>query len=145
MRGLNRNNKKFWYANYLRSEHGIDEDGEETVEMIAVYSNPVKKWANISTTTGITNNNIAGRVDTSQFGINLKYNAVINPMPLSFPMDEASVCWLDREPVIKADGSTDTPPDHYVSRVATSLNAKAYLLTRFGVDDRESRVIGGRN
>ena len=135
MRGMYRNQRPFWYANFVRNENQTDEDGRYTGHPTPKYTNPVKAWANISTTTGITNNNIAGKTENEHFGINLVYNAVINPMPLSFPMNEYSICWIDREPTIKEDGSTDTPHDHYVHRVATSLNSKAYLLTRVGVND----------
>lgn len=138
MRGMFRNCRPFWYATFEGNEPGQTVEGRYTGQPVAKYSNPIKAWANISTTTGITNNNIAGRTETEHFGVNLVYNAVINPVQLDFPMDEYSICWLDREPVIKEDGSTDTPHDHYVHRVATSLNSKAYLLTRVGVNDYAS-------
>lgn len=138
MRGQFRNMRPFWYANFVGNVSETDENGRYTARPVAKYTKPVKAWANISTTTGITNNNIAGRTETEHFGVNLVYNAVINPVQLDFPMDEYSICWLDHEPVIKKDGSTDTPHDHYVHRVAVSLNSKAYLLTRVGVNDYEN-------
>lgn len=138
MRGMYRNLQPFYYAQYIGSQPIYDEDGYDTGETELIYGNPIKAWANISTTTGITNNNIAGKTETEHFGINRQYNCVINPMALQFPMDENSICWIDHMPVIKEDGSTDTPHDHYVHRVARSLNSKAYLLTRVGVTDAES-------
>ena len=136
MRGMCRNKRPFWYALYEGREREIDEDGHYTGVQIEKYSKPIKAWANISTTTGITNNNIAGRTENTHFGIDLIYNAVINPLPRDFPMDEYSICWIDTTPELEEDGSTKTPHDHYVHRVVFSLNSKAYLLTRVGVDAR---------
>lgn len=121
MRGMEQNKQSFWYALYERSEPILDEYGNE-IGLKPVYGNPIKSSGNISTARGST--------ETGQFGAIAVYAKTINPMPVDCPIDESSVLWLDNIPVIDEDGKTVTPYDYVVTRVARSINHKAYTLKR---------------
>ena len=121
MRGMEQNKQSFWYALYERSEPILDEYGNE-VGLKPVYGSPIKSSGNISTARGST--------ETGQFGAIAVYAKTINPMPVDCPIDESSVLWLDNVPVIDEDGKTVTPYDYVVTRVACSINHKAYTLKR---------------
>ena len=41
-----------------------------------------------------------------------------------------SVFWVDTKPVLKEDGTTDTPYDHVIYRIAGSLNWRACQIAR---------------
>lgn len=124
MRGLERNKQSFWYALYERSEPILDEDGNEIGENL-IYGNPIKESGNISESIGST--------EKALFGINAVYTKVINPMPDNFPMDENSILWIDTVPDISENGSTVTTHDYVVTKVAKSLNHKAYALKKVNV------------
>ena len=66
------------------------------------------------------------------FGIELNYDKVLVAESVSF--DENSLLWIDVAPVIELDGSTQTPPDYVVKRIAKSLNSVAVAVTK--VDTR---------
>lgn len=124
MRGMEQNKQSFWYALYERSEPILDEYGNE-VGLKPVYGSPIKSSGNISTARGST--------ETGQFGAIAVYAKTINPMPVDCPIDESSVLWLDNVPVIDEDGKTVTPYDYVVTRVARSINHKAYTIKRVEV------------
>lgn len=124
MRGMSRNQQKFWYALYERSEPILDEYGNEVGEQ-SIYGKPVKAKGNISAARGSTENDL--------FGINAVYTKTINPMPIDSPIDESSILWIEVSPVIKTDGRTDTAHDYVVSQVAESLNHKAYAIRKVEV------------
>ena len=124
MRAMQRNKQKFWYALYERSEPTLDEYGNEVGEK-PIYGNPIKESGNISEADGNT--------EKALFGINAVYTKVINPMPKNFPMNENSILWVDTVPRIAEDGRTDAPHDYVVTKVARSLNHKAYALKKVNV------------
>ena len=124
MRGMEQNKQSFWYALYERSEPILDEYGNE-IGLKPVYGSPIKSSGNISTARGST--------ETGQFGAIVVYAKTINPMPVDCPIDESSVLWLDNVPVIDEDGKTVTPYDYVVTRVARSINHKAYTIKRVEV------------
>lgn len=124
MRGMSKNMQTFWYALYERSEPILDEYGNEVGEQ-SIYGKPIRANGNISTARGSTENDL--------FGINAVYTKTINPIPNDFPMDEASILWIERVPEIKPDGSTMTPHDYIVYQVAKSINHKAYVIRRVDV------------
>ena len=131
MQGLFRNKRRCWYALYTgQDEEIVTEDGLLTGHYRPIYGNPVEVWVNASTTSGITNNNIAGRVERYDFGIVLDYQYTINPIPDNCPIDEMSVFWMDTVPEIKADGSTDTPFDHIVTRISSAVNHRACQIAK---------------
>lgn len=124
MRGMEQNKQSFWYALYERSEPILDEYGNE-IGLKPVYGRPIKSSGNISTARGST--------ETGQFGAIAVYAKTINPMPVDCPIDESSVLWLDNVPMIDEDGKTVTPYDYVVTRVARSINQKAYTIKRVEV------------
>ena len=124
MQGAFRNKRKIWYANLIEREE-ILRDGRHTGQYRSVYTNPIPLWINRSTTSGLTNNNIAGRVEREMYGQQLDYNVTLNPIPDSCDMNEQSVLWIDTPPVIKEDGSTDTPFDHIITRISYSNGWRA--------------------
>ena len=126
MVGLAVNKQTFWYALFDHEETVTDIYGNE-IGSRPVYSNPVKYRANISASRGTADNDL--------FGINAVYSKTINPLPLDFPMNEASILWVDKQPEINDDGSTNTGHDYVVTQVAKSLNHKAYAILRVDVAD----------
>lgn len=125
-KGLEANKQTFWYALYDHEETVTDIYGNE-IGSRSVYSNPVKHRANISASRGPADNEL--------FGINAVYSRTINPLPLDFPMNEASILWVDKQPEINEDGSTNTGHDYVVTNVAPSLNHRAYAILRVDVAD----------
>ena len=122
MRGLVRNERGFYYALYEGKEELTDEYGNKTGEYIVIYSKPVKYKGNISAA--------QGEIQNRQFGTSEIYDKVITLCNTSIPVDEYSILWVDNLPVIKADGTTDTPHDYIVKKVATSLNVKSLAISK---------------
>ena len=125
MRCLTRNKRHFYYALYQGKEPVKDASGNRTGETKITYSNPICFRANISAA--------KGESETMQFGDNLAYDKVI-VFDKSFPsIDEFSILWVDTVPVIKPDGTTDTPNDYIVKKVAKSLNHVALAISKVNV------------
>lgn len=125
MRGLHRNKIRIFFANYLSRHQITDDYGNLTGDYRIEYSNPVEIWASVSAA--------RGEVTTQQFGEDVRYNRVVLIDDLKCSISETSVLWIDTLPEIKADGSTDTPPDYIVKQVATSLNSKSIAVSRVNV------------
>ena len=145
MKTLVRNKQKFYYALYVGSEPITDEYGNETGEPIVEYSEPVEMWANISPTTGLS--------QTEQFGNLDSYDKVIVTDDLNCPIDEHSVLFLEIEPetttaatheVIESNTvlgndeivqKTEEVPkyDYIVKRVAKSLNSISIAIRKVDV------------
>lgn len=125
MRGAFRNRRPVWYANFVGTEDVVDSYGRNTGVPRTVYTNPKKIWVNKSTTSGLTNNNISGKVRRYVYGEERDYNVTINPIPDNCDISEQSVLWVDMEPVIEPDGSTKTPYDHVITRISYSLGWRA--------------------
>ena len=138
MRGLYRNRRVVYYANYLGNQEVVV-DGVHTGTYRPAYTNPIRMTVNRSTTSGLTNNNISGKVKRKPYGEELDYNVTINPLPANCTIAESSVLWVDTMPVIKADGSTDTPYDHVVTRISYALNWRAMQAVKV---DRANEDIG---
>lgn len=129
MQGLCRNRRRIWYANYSEDVE-ILLDEKRTGRYRTVYG-PVKEmWTNVSTTSGLTNNNISGKVQRDEFGQYNDYTLTINPLPYPCDMTETSVLWIDSAPEIAEDGTTETPYDHVVVRIAEALNWRAAQAQR---------------
>lgn len=122
MRCLERNKKKFFYALYEKKIPMVDGNGHKTGEYEIVFSKPVAMKGNISSA--------RGKTVTRQFGEDVSYDRVIvldNPM---CPINEHSILWIDTKPVLKKDGSTDTPHDYVVTKVAPSINSTAIAVSK---------------
>jgi hypothetical protein len=104
LRDLRINQVPFWYQTYEGEVDEVDDDGNLTGETIKKYSNPIKALARISPNTG--------QSESNPFGKNTDYDKSISTV-VRLPIDEYSKLFIDVEPVINEDGSTDTEPDYY--------------------------------
>lgn len=122
MRCMNRNKVKFFYALYLGKAPIKDEYGNDTGEYEVKHGSPVEFSANISAAKGET--------QTRQFGKNEIYDKVIVMDENAPPIDEYSILWVDSTPTIKEDGTTETPHDYIVKKVAKSLNVVSVAISK---------------
>lgn len=92
MRDLKRNQTKFWYCLLIpdTQEALIDENGNETGELIPAYKKSVSMMANISPATG--------QNQVEQFGNLDSYDKVIVTCDLTCPIDENTVLFIDKKP-----------------------------------------------
>ena len=92
MRDLKRNQTEFWYCLLIPNtqEAIVDENGNETGEIIPSYEEAVRMQANISPATGNSN--------TEQFGNLTDYDRVIVTHDMNCPIDEHSVLFIGEEP-----------------------------------------------
>lgn len=114
MRGLIINKVKFYYASYMDKTEIVDEYGNITGEYKINYTNPVECRANISS--------IQGETKIRQFGVTESYDKVIVLNEKNAPINEHSILWVDTLPTLNEDGTTATPHDYVVTKVAKSLN-----------------------
>ena len=124
MKCMNRNKVPFYYALYKGRNEVKDDYGNRTGEYEVVYDNPVSCKANISSASGVSEVNV--------FGVNLSYDKVIVLEDTS--IDEYSILWIDVVPEINEDGSTDTPHDYIVKKVAKSLNNVLIAVSKVQVN-----------
>ena len=125
MRCMNRNKVKFFYALYLGKAPIKDEYGNDTGEYEVKHGSPVEFSANISAAKGET--------QTRQFGENEIYDKVIVMDENAPPIDEYSILWVDSTPTIKEDGTTETPHDYIVKKVAKSINVVSVAISKVSV------------
>lgn len=125
MRTLRRNQQKFYYALYEGKVLLVDSYGYKTGETVNSYGKPVLCRANISPASGET--------VAQQFGGDESYDKVI-VTELDLPIDEYSLLWVDTMPTLNDDGTTDTPHDYVVRKVAKSLNSVSYGITKVKVN-----------
>lgn len=124
MRSLRRNERRFWYANYTGNEK-ILSDGKRTGQYKVKYGNPIEARANVSAA--------RGSLDDEHFGINADYDRTITTCDKNLDMDESSVLWIEKAPEIAAGGSTATPWDYVVVKVAKSINSTTVAIKKVSV------------
>jgi hypothetical protein len=124
LRSLRRNEKRFWYANYTGNEK-ILSDGKRTGQYKVKYGNPIEARANVSAA--------RGSLDDEHFGINADYDRTITTCDKNLDMDESSVLWIEKAPEIAAGGSTATPWDYVVVKVAKSINSTTVAIKKVSV------------
>lgn len=124
MRSLRRNEKRFWYANYTGNEE-IRSGGKRTGQHKIKYGNPIEARANVSAA--------RGSLDDEHFGINADYDRSITTCDKNLNLDESSVLWIEKTPEIAADGSTETPWDYVVVKVAKSINSTTVAIKKVSV------------
>lgn len=92
MRDLKRNQTEFWYCLLIpdTQEAVVDENGNETGELIPSYEEAVSMKANVSPATG--------QNQVEQFGNLDSYDKVIVTCDMSCPIDENTVLFIDKEP-----------------------------------------------
>ena len=109
MRSLNRNKTDFWYANYHGKEE-ILKNGKRTGLSAA-----------------------RGSLDNELFGIQTDYDRTITSCNRDFDISESSVLWIEKTPEVAYDGSTDTPWDYVVVKVARSINSVTVAIRKVSV------------
>lgn len=122
MRCLVRNKTKFYYASYVGETEIINDEGFDTGEYMTQYSNPIAVKGNISAA--------QGEMQSRQFGESESYDKVIVLNDRNAPINEHSVLWVDTLPHLNDDGTTDTPHDYIVKRVARSLNGVSIAIRK---------------
>ena len=125
MRCMARNKSKFYYASYIGETEIIDEYGNATGEYEVSYGNPVKVLGNVSAA--------QGEMQSRQFGESESYDKVIVLDDRNAPIDEHSLLWVDTLPRLNNDGSTETPHDYIVKRIARSLNGVSIAIGKVDV------------
>ena len=125
MKTLNRNKIPIYYANYRDRLPIKDEYGNLTGEYKISHSNPLKVMANVSA--------VSGESTTQLFGSDLRYDRLIVLDDPRFPIAETSILWIDTLPAIDEDGSTKTPHDYIVKRIAASLNSISIAVSKVAI------------
>ena len=125
MRCMVRNKQKFYYASYIETNEIIDEYGNKTGEYEVLYGNPIETEGNIS--------GAQGEVQIKQFGESVKYDKVIVLDNIDTPIDEYSILWVDTIPLLNDDGTTKTPHDYIVKKVAPTLNSVSIAISKVTV------------
>jgi hypothetical protein len=125
MKTLVRNKIRIFYATFREKIQLKDEYDNLSGEYDIVYNNPVEVKANVSAA--------RGESTTRQFGEDEVYDPVIVMDDPGIPISVSSILWIDTLPVIKADGSTDTPYDYIVKQVAPSLNSVSIAVSKVSV------------
>lgn len=125
MRTLLRNKSKFYYASYIDKTEIKDEYGNRTGEYTILYGDPIEAQGNISAA--------QGEAQTRQFGVSVSYDKVIVLDDINVPIDEHSILWVDNLPRINDDGTTETPHDYEIKKVARSLNGVSIAIRKVRV------------
>lgn len=126
MRCMVRNKSKFYYASYIGETEIIDEYGNRTGEYTISYSNPRECFGNISAA--------QGEIQSRQFGESVSYDKVIVLDDKNTPLDEYAILWVDTLPYLNEDGSTETPHDYTIRKVAPSLNGVSIAIRKVKVN-----------
>lgn len=125
MRCLVRNKSKFYYASYIDKNEFTDEYGNLTGEYKVLYGHPIETSGNVSSAMGET--------QVQQFGKSEGYDKVIVLDNPNTPIDEYSILWVDTHPRFNLDGTTDTPHDYIVKKVAKSHNGVSIAISKVNV------------
>lgn len=125
MRCMVRNKTKFYYASYIGETEIADEYGNITGEYTLAYGKPTKTFGNVSAA--------QGEMQSRQFGESESYEKVIVLDERDVPLDEHSILWVDTLPHLNEDGSTDTPHDYIVKKIARSLNGVSIAISKVDV------------
>lgn len=147
MRCLERNKRQFWYCLLDPTiEHVmIDENGNESGEIIPHYETAVSIRANVSPATGYAQTEMFGNLDS--------YDKVIVTDDMNCPIDEHTVLFIEKEPeytavtthtvtegnALYADDEIEAVSyqvpkyDYIVKRVARSLNSISIAVRKVDV------------
>lgn len=121
MRSLERNKITIFYALYSSKIPVLDEFGNETGNYTSGFGNPVKLKINVAPNQGESSSN--------PFGTFSDYDRVLSTTD-RLPIDEMSIVWTDVVPVLELDGSTLTPHDFKVTKVAPYINQHRYAIKK---------------
>lgn len=125
MRCMIRNMRDFYYATYEGKVELKDEYGNNSGEYEVIYSKPIMCEGNVSAA--------QGEIQSRQFGDSEGYDKVITLSNIDIPINEYSILWVDTLPIIKDDGTTDTPHDYIVKKNARSLNSVSIAIRKVTV------------
>ena len=125
MRCMERNKQVFYFSSFTDKVGLVDEYGNRTGEYKVLYDNPTKLSGNISAA--------MGEMQNRQFGESELYDKVIVLGNPNVSIDEYSILWVDTLPTLKEDGSTDTPHDYIVKKIARSLNSVSIAISKVTV------------
>lgn len=125
MKCMDRNKTPFYYALYDTKTEIEDDYGNKTGQYELSYGSPIRCKANISAAMGET--------QSRQFGDSVAYDKVFVLDDPHTAIDEFSILWIDTVPQINADGTTDTPHDYIVKKVARSLNSVSIAVSKVNV------------
>lgn len=129
IKDLPENQVSFWYQTYEGKVDKLDRQGRITGDKIEVYSNPVKAKARVSSSTG--------NLYESPFGSDIAYDKSISTVQ-KLPIDEYTRLFIDIEPDIKEDGTTDSVPDYRVVCVKLGLIQNVWAIKKIrGVTDED--------
>lgn len=109
MRNLNRNKRELWYAIQTGSMPILDEYGNDTLEVEAVFSSPLHLQANVSAN--------VGQEAIEVFGSQTEYSRTVSIAGGECPLVEGCRVWFDKEPNEAGDDN-----NYVVTRVADSKN-----------------------
>ena len=124
---MERNKQVFYFSSFTDKVGIVDEYGNRTGEYEVVFNNPTKLSGNISAA--------MGEMQNRQFGESELYDKVIVLSNPNVSIDEYSILWVDTLPTLKEDGSTDTPHDYIVKKIARSLNSVSIAISKVTVSD----------
>ena len=125
MRCMVRNKQKFYYASYIDTNELTDEYGNKTGEYEVIYGNPIETKGNIS--------GEQGEILIRQFGESERYDKVIVLDNVDTEINEYSILWVDTLPLLNDDGTTSTPHDYIVKKVAKTINSVAIAISKVNV------------
>ena len=125
MRCMVRNQSKFYYALYIGKNELKDEYGNAMGEYEISHGNPIKALGNVSSARGET--------QSRQFGESESYDKVIVLDNPNTSINEYSILWVDTLPLLNEDGSTNTPHDYIVKKVARSLNSVSIAISKVNI------------
>ena len=125
MRCMTRNKTRFYYASYIGNTEIIDKNGHSTGEYRMVYEKPIKTFGNVSAA--------QGEIQNRQFGESESYDKVIVLDDRNTPINEYSILWVDTLPHLNEDGTTDTPHDYVVKKIARSLNGVSIAISKVDI------------
>lgn len=126
-------NKRVVYVRINEGEEPVlDSDGYETGETRMVYGKPIKLRMNVSEAKSRMDR-LGSTTYIDPYGLELGYNKVLVTCDMSCPIQEDSVMYIDKMPVIEEDGSTQTPWDYILVQIKRSLNNIQYAVKRVDV------------
>lgn len=127
-----RNKTTIYYANNMGEVPLTDADGYYTGETRITYSNPLPLRMNVSEAKSRMDR-LGSATYIDPYGLELGYNKVLATCDMNCPIEEDSILWIDKMPVIKQDGTTDTPYDYILVQIKKSLNNILYAVKRVDV------------
>lgn len=116
-----RNKVTIYFANNIGDTMLTDSSGDLTLEYAQGYENPRKLRINVSEAKSRMDR-LASTTYIDPYGLELGYNKVLATSDMNNGIQDGAIFWIDRLPVLKNDGSTETPFDYECVQIKKSLN-----------------------